>query len=105
LTNPPQILRFAPGKAGAMDVEARNEIVLLRAKLLGLREIVAHLLSAEASRADDPEGFLKDLFEKIDTKIAAVANEMTSPSMHLEEATRKEVDWVIATARAALNQR
>jgi len=68
--------------------EIAGEISLLRAKSLGLREIVAHLVAAEASRADDPEGFLNEILEKIDAKIVAVADEMTSPSMHLEEASR-----------------
>jgi predicted RNA-binding Zn ribbon-like protein len=88
-----------------MDIEARNEIALLAAKFLGLREIVAHLVAAEASRTRDPDRFLKEMLEKLDAKLAAVADGMTRPSMPLEEATRKEVDWVIAAAAAVIIKR
>jgi len=77
-----------------MDLETGNEIALLRAKYLGLREIIAMLVASEAKRSGDPDLFLRDMLEYIDTKLSNVARNMSQPSMPLEEATRKEADWL-----------
>jgi hypothetical protein len=82
------------------DKEARDQLALLTARVLGIRDVVARLLAYEATRATDPTSLLQSFSEATDQRIhwATDGHEATEPALWLVEAMRKEIDWIVAAA-------
>jgi len=84
-----------------MDEETREAIAILTARQLVVREVVARLLTYEALRHDNREGFLQHLSQSADHSIdqSAAGLRIGPKTIMAQEAARTESDWLIAAVR------
>ncbi len=89
-----------------MDEETREQIALLSARQLATRETVARLLAYEALRHDDPKGLLQHFSEAADYSIDknAAGLPIGPAMMKAQEASRSEMDWMVAAALVIIDR-
>jgi hypothetical protein len=83
------------------DPQLRDHILLLTARTVAMRDILARILAHEAQRSDDPDAVLRHYSEAGDARIEHA--EKRSPStFEISEAIRVQTDWILAAAKVIL---
>ena len=87
------------------DKDARETIALLMARVLAIRDVVARLVAYEAKRWPDPAKLLQDFSEATEIRIHHVTGgrDISPQTLALQEAIRREVDWIVGAARNSLS--
>lgn len=87
-----------------MDKETREAFEILTVRLLAVRDVVARLLAYEAMRHHDPRGLLQHFSDATDHRIDRSGDglKIGPETMKVQEAARKELDWMVAAARAMI---
>jgi hypothetical protein len=84
-----------------MDTETREQLALLTARVLGIRDVVARLLACEAHRTPDPDKLLEHFADATAQRLHEVPDD-TEGGMQAHEAIQSEVDWIVASAKTML---
>ena len=90
------------------DEQIIERFAILTARVLTLRDITARLLAHEAQRSSDPDKYLQDISDAMDARLydfaQAAATGTTELSLTMQETTRKDLDWIVLSARQALSE-
>lgn len=85
-----------------------EEIALVGARLKAVRDVTAILLAYEATRHENADKLFEDITDSMDDRIHRFSNAATTGqdafSMKLQEATRKELDWIVGAAKKMLSE-
>jgi hypothetical protein len=84
------------------DTDARDQLALLSARVLAIRDVVARLVAYEANRWPDPNKLLRDFSEAVDARLHSLPPNDDNSMMTLHETIRREVDWIVEAAQSVL---
>jgi hypothetical protein len=82
-----------------MEDDVREQLALLTARVLGMRDVVARLLAYEADRSPEPIQLLQHFAEATAERTQDVIAGATEGAMLAQETIQKEVDWIVAAAQ------